>query len=233
MRFASYALALVVSMSAMSSQSGVSVRALKTFHTPTPVPVSTASINNDPFESAISFLKGAAANPTAYPASVDGFTAYLRACGVQDYSAEDLTRPNHPDIARRLGYTNFIPPQNWWNRGAALALLAQGIHRAVDAPVAIRNWWRPEDYNRQPGVDGARASDHISATALDLDYATPQVRAKAEQFLRTLSSRAPWMRMSFGLGPVTTHIGLLSPRGSREWHYAGYTPAARPASSVR
>jgi hypothetical protein len=233
MRFASCALALILSMSAVSPKSGVSTRAPKTPKPATAVPVSNADLSGQPFRSAITFLNGSPANPAAYPATVDGFTAYLRACGVQDYAAQDLTRPNHPDIARRLGYTYFVPPQNWWDRGAALALLAQGIHRTASVPVVIRNWWRPEDYNRQPGVDGARASDHISATALDLDYASPADRAKAESFLRELNARAPWMKMSMGLGPVTTHIGLLSPRGSREWHYAGYTPTQRVASPVR
>ena len=96
--------------------------------------------------------------------------------------------------------------------------------------MTIRNWWRPEDYNRQPGVDGASGSDHITATALDLDYASPSLRAKAEEFLRSLQARTPWLNMSLGLGASTTHVGLLSPRGHRQWFYAGYAaaPSTRP-----
>jgi len=34
------------------------------------------------------------------------------------------------------------------------------------------------------------------------------------------------MRLSLGLGTQTTHVGIDSPRGHREWHYAGWRPAA-------
>jgi hypothetical protein len=223
MRFASVALALTVSVSAVSPKSGVSPAARRAAAGKAAVPVVKAVSASGPFQNAVAQLNGTVVNPAAYPANIDGFNAYLVASGVHDFTGSDFTRPNHPDIARKLGYTNFVPPQQWWDRGAALALLAQGVQRAVGAPINIRNWWRPDDYNRQPGVDGARASDHITANALDLDYASAAQREKAEIFLRSLQAAAPWLNMSLGLGAATTHVGLLSPRGHREWYYTGYT----------
>jgi hypothetical protein len=44
-----------------------------------------------------------------------------------------------------------------------------------------------------------------------------------------VQKRFPWMQLSFGLGAQTTHIGLASPKGHREWHYAGWRPAATSA----
>jgi hypothetical protein len=60
---------------------------------------------------------------------------------------------------------------------------------------------------------------------MDLDYQSVSDRMRAERFLRGLNSRFPWMHLSLGLGAETTHVGLGSPRGHREWHYAGWTPA--------
>jgi hypothetical protein len=71
-------------------------------------------------------------------------------------------------------------------------------------------------------VGGAKGGDHPDATALDLDYPSVAARMRAELFLRNLAKRHPWMELSLGLGPQTTHVGIGSPRGGREWHYAGW-----------
>jgi hypothetical protein len=196
-----------------------------------PVNAGSPAKNANAFTQAISYLRGTPCDAARYSKTIDGFEDYLRACGVQEYAARDLTRPNHPEIAARLGYSYFLPPQAWWERGAALALVAQSIQRHLQEPVAVRNWWRPADYNRQPGVDGAANGDHPDAYAFDLDYQSAKSRAKAEQWLRDLDRRAPWLHLSLGLGPLTTHIGIGSPKGHREWHYAGYVPVHVSAKS--
>ena len=55
---------------------------------------------------------------------------------------------------------------------------------------------------------------------------TPLSKSEAMIDLPSLEKTAPWMQLSLGLGAQTTHIGLDSPRGHREWHYAGWRPAA-------
>lgn len=179
----------------------------------------------DVYARSIQELGGAVQNPMIYPETVAGFADFLAASGVKTVTAADLTRPNHPAIAARLGFQNFLPPRAWWPRGAALALLTQSLSKVTNAAVRVRNWWRPDAYNRDSGVGGAKDGDHPTANAVDLDYSSTGARAKAELFLRALAQRCPWMQLSLGLGPQSTHIGIGSPRGHREWHYAGWVPA--------
>lgn len=162
-------------------------------------------------------------DPGGYPATVTGFERYLEDTGVEAVTADEMTRPNHPGIAAKLGYQEFLPPREWWTRGAALALLAQQIEERVSEPVRLRNWWRPADYNRHPGVGGAKGGDHPTAHAIDLDYSSVESRKRAERWLRDLDSRARWLELSLGLGAKSTHIGIGSPHGRREWHYAGWS----------
>lgn len=181
----------------------------------------------DVYARSIAELGGSPVDVKSFPQTVAGFQSYLMAAGVKSVTAADLTTPNHPAIAARLGFRDFLPNQDWWSRGAALALLAQNIKDKTGAALHIRNWWRPAAYNADPGVGGAKDGDHPTANALDIDYGSATDRSKAELFLRALDKRCPWMQLSFGLGAQTTHIGLASPRGHREWHYAGWRPATR------
>jgi hypothetical protein len=181
---------------------------------------------SDVYARSIQQLGGKLADLSAYPATVAGFAEYLMASGVKAVSADELTRPNHADVAARLGFQAFLPPKAWWPRGAALALLTQSMETATHAAARVRNWWRPAAYNLDPAVGGAKNGDHPTANAFDLDYASALDRMKAESFFRGVQKRFPWMQLSFGLGAQTTHIGLASPKGHREWHYAGWRPGA-------
>ena len=193
---------------------------------PKPAPAATAAPASDVFASAITLFGGKAVNASGFAETISGFQQYLTAVGVHAVSALDLTRPHHPNIAVRLGFRDFLPPRSWWPRGAALALLTERLERAAGGEVTVRNWWRPEAYNRDPGVGGAKNGDHPTANAVDLDYSSASARARAERFLRKLDGQEPWLGLSLGLGPETTHVGIGSARGRREWHYAGWTPAA-------
>ena len=173
----------------------------------------------DVYAHTIEVLGGHVVSPSLYPNTVAGFEKYLTDTGISGVSAADLTRPNHPDIAARLGFQAFLPQQSWWPRGAALALLTQSIESRIGTAIHLRNWWRPPAYNRDPAVGGAENGDHPSATAIDLDYKSASDRSRAEQFLRDLNARYPWMKMSLGIGAATTHVGIGSPRGHREWRY--------------
>ena len=178
----------------------------------------------DLFSRAIALFGGRTVEPSQFPGTVEGFGKYLEAVGVRAVLASELTTPYHPGIAARLGFNAFLPPREWWPRGAALALLTERLNRAAGERVAIRNWWRPAAYNQNPSVGGAKNGDHPTANALDLDYSSGAARATAERALRALDAEAPWLHLSLGLGPRTTHVGIGSLRGHREWHYAGWTP---------
>ncbi len=167
-----------------------------------------------------------------YPATIAGFEAYLKDSGVHKVTAAELTQPNHPEVAVKYGFRDFLPQQDWWPRGAALALVIEAIDHFTSSMVHVRNWWRPRPYNDDRAIGGAKNGDHPTANAVDLDYQSVSDRMRAERFLRGLSDRFPWMRISLGLGAETTHVGIDSPRGRREWHYAGWSPATfRKAAS--
>ncbi len=185
-------------------------------------PVRSAYASFGLFGRAIEQFGGHVVDPAQFPNDLQGFELYLASSGVRAYNAADLTYPNRPEVAAEFGFTWFLPPQAWWPRGVALALLAQEIEDRVGETVKIRNWWRPPAYNRDPRVGGAPRGDHIAAFGMDLDYLSSQGRRRAEQWLRSLAARHGWLQVSLGLGDRTTHIGILSPRGSREWHYASY-----------
>jgi hypothetical protein len=154
-----------------------------------------------------------------YRATTAGLQQYLRDSGVRRFTAERLTRPNHADIARKYGFENFVPTQQWWPRGAALALLAEALEKAIEEPITIRNWWRPDRYNRDPRVRGAARSDHVTAHAIDIDYRSEKAAHRAQQWLEQLARTNAWLRLSLGFGPTTTHVGIDSPLGSRRWRY--------------
>ena len=188
--------------------------------------VPNPSVESDTYTRSIREFGGNRVNPMAYSDTTAGFQSYLTDCGVKTVSARELILPNHPDVAARLGFHEFRPQRSWWPRGAALALLTQLIEAQTNSPVRVRNWWRPTAYNSDPAVGGAKAGDHPTASAVDLDYRTISERMRAELFLRALEKRCPWLQLSLGLGALTTHVGIGSPNGHREWHYEGWRPPA-------
>ncbi|WP_372366053.1 D-Ala-D-Ala carboxypeptidase family metallohydrolase [Candidatus Uabimicrobium sp. HlEnr_7] len=179
-----------------------------------------ATISANSFENVIRKLGGSVVKPTMFPKTVDGFQMYLDAVGVRYFSAKEMTRPNHPDIARQCGFNNLLPSHGDWAKGAALALLADKLRALVNEPVKMRNWWRPSCYNEKVG--GAKGSDHVQAFAVDLDFRSAKSRAKAQGYL-CANYWSSDLQLSIGLGGVTIHLGILSPKGKRNWKYKSYT----------
>lgn len=173
------------------------------------------------FDRAIGHFNRLALDASFFDHDLDGFQNYLTSSGIRYFSAREMTTPNHPAKARAAGYDTFLPERGWWLRGAALAALADVLRELVGEPVRMRNWWRPAAYNK--AVGGKPGSDHVTAHGVDLDYKSQASRRKAEARLREYHDEAPWLEMSLGLGARTTHVGIGSPRGSREWHYDNYT----------
>lgn len=182
--------------------------------------IRTYSKATHPWEAAIQIIGGRVVDPQSFPFTQAGFQSYLDATGVKHFSAKEMTTPNHIGLAHRTGFSIFLPPYKWWPRGAALAKLADMLRDLVNRPVRMRNWWRPEKYNKLVG--GAKSSDHILAEGVDLDYGTREGRRKAEKFLKDFREQNPWLGMSLGLGARTTHVGLLTKRGKRTWTYKSY-----------
>src|SRR5689334_11372900 len=87
-----------------------------------PTAAAGEALNGDVFGRAIALFGGHLPDLSRYAATVAGFSDYLRDAGVRAVSAAELTTPHHPDIAARLGFQSFLPPKEWWPRGAALAL---------------------------------------------------------------------------------------------------------------
>lgn len=174
------------------------------------------------FDRAITLFGRTPVDASHFDATVDGFQNFLTSTGIQHFSAREMVTPNHKDIARRLGYDEFLPEQAWWDRGAALAACADVLREAVGEPVRMRNWWRPRDYNSEVG--GAAGSDHVTAHGVDLDYRSADSRRIAEAQLREWQRDEDWLEMSLGLGGRTTHVGIGSPRGRRDWTYDSYSP---------
>lgn len=177
------------------------------------------SASTNVHERTIRYFGGKVVRVVSYEKSEAGFEQYLRDTGVRQITAEQLTTPNHRGVAEKYGYKVFLPVQDWWARGAALALIAEKIQDLIDEPVHIRNWWRPQPYNLDKKVKGKPRSDHVTAHAIDIDYRTLASCTRATKWLRELAEKERWLELSLGTGPTVTHVGIASPVGAREWRY--------------
>ena len=170
---------------------------------------------------AITRLGGKVVDPMAYPYTLAGFQQYLDASGVnrQFSSAWEMAKPNHPEIAKKYGYTLFLPYRIWWPKGAALALLQNRLRELVGEAIVINNWWRPKGYNEDPGVGGAPNGDHPDGDALDLNFRSAAAKWKACEYMYNLQQSEPTLKVSIGIygsGGVL-HTGLQSAKGKRSW----------------
>jgi hypothetical protein len=176
---------------------------------------------------------GSFINPLDYPKSEDGFQSYIDATGVIDkFSAEEMIRPHRPAHARACGYKNgLLPARCRWASGAVQGLLAGKLRAVINdgdpygpKRITLRNWWRPQCYNKRVG--GAEFSDHRQARGFDLDFSSPRDRATAQRYLCQLYKREKFS-LQVGIGCQTLHIGMGSPKrmakfgpdGSRFWTY--------------
>jgi len=157
----------------------------------------------------------------AFPETKQGFQQFLTATGIRFTKADELTRPNHPDIAARHGYADLTPPKDLWERSAALAAIFDHLRSMVGAPVTIRNSWRPAPYNA--AVGGSPRSDHVGNQAFDIDFRTADEGRIAICEVLRIQRDYPWMEMSLGISDhhKTIHYGVLSEPGRRGWRYRG------------
>jgi hypothetical protein len=149
---------------------------------------------------------------------------YLDRLGVKHFTAYELARPRYPDRIdrdemRRVSMDRelLIPAAERWPRLGALALAAERARVITGEPIFIRHAWRPLVYNQKCG--GAPMSDHLSATALDLDFKRVHSLMEAVDDLFGPMYHTGMFGMSLGLGKTVLHVGLWSPRGQRRWFY--------------
>ena len=71
---------------------------------------SLPALPSDPYLRSIREFGGSVVNPMAYPGSAAGFQHYLKDSGVTAISGNALILPNHPEVAERLGFHDFLPP---------------------------------------------------------------------------------------------------------------------------
>lgn len=145
-----------------------------------------------------------------------GLETYLKTTGIKYFSAREIMTPNNEADALKCGLDNMIPHQCIWPAGAAMLSIFDKIREKIGGPVLFRNWWRPTCYNDL--VAGAKASDHLLAKSMDIDFKSARDRAVAQKFV----CEELWKKgenIQVGIGCNTLHIGLGSPRGKRFWVY--------------
>ncbi len=184
----------------------------------------------------IEFLGGDPVDALAFGPDPDSLQFYLDAVGVQYVSAAEIITPNNMGAALDCGLMILLPPQDQWEKIAALALFTDQLRELLGEPIIVRNWWRPPCYNA--AVGGAPDGDHPDADAVDLDFTSRTSRSIAQAFLceqywaqdivgpREIapgSDLDPRLNMSVGLGAVTIHLGVLSAGGRRSWKYSSYS----------
>jgi hypothetical protein len=162
----------------------------------------------------------ASVDPMSYPATADGFGQYIQALGARHVSSSELLTPHNRAVATALGYQWLLPERSTWANLVPLIDMFEMIRAAVGAPIKVRNWWRPADYNARVG--GAKASDHITGHAFDCDFRSRDHRRIAERLLVDLQKNRRDLAISLGLGDLTIHIGAKSPKGKRTWRYDSY-----------
>lgn len=178
---------------------------------------------------AIRKFGGKIVDASSYPYTLAGFQKFLDASGVnrQWSSAWELAKINRPSVGAKYGYTLFLPPQVWWPKAAALALLQNRVRELVGEPVVINNWWRPKGYNESVG--GAPRGDHPDGDALDLNFRSGASKWKAIDYLYGILESEPSLSVSLGIysSAGSIHIGLQSANGKRTWDHSSSESHAR------
>ena len=160
-------------------------------------------------------------------ADLEAFTRYMDDHGVEFFSAEEVTTPNHPDKALQVGFEVLVPPLHLWPWALLVLKVGDRIRKAVDHPVRLRNLYRPMSYNALVASSDID-SDHPNACAGDFDFANQDHRRVAEDLVRDLSRSLPELELSLGLGARSLHVGVMSPKGKRHWFYDSYDDPRTP-----
>ena len=153
--------------------------------------------------------------PDAWPEDPEGWRGYL--CTVvngklRHFEAGEFITPASGGMS--------LPPRALWPNLALCALAADEYREQAGVPVRVRYGYRDVVLNTQ--VHGAPRSDHLTASAVDLQCLGDRAKAgtaRARDRWTEALWRLPGLGVSIGEGATITHLGLLSPAGRRRWKY--------------
>ena len=192
---------------------------------------------------------GLQAPALCYDSTLEGLWAYLGALTIGEtdeffnepsgrewvsrqlhLTAEELATPYHPEVAKKVyGTPHLIPgsseigegnPDTDFPKIGALIALVLPFRKDDGRSINWVNWYRPSKYNADPKVAGAKNSDHLRATAVDLGFKDADHRNAFVDYLEPLWKRGD-LRMSLGFYRTRIHVGLLDegtkPGQQRAW----------------
>jgi hypothetical protein len=142
---------------------------------------------------------------------------YVRMAKIRYFTVAELTDAHVAGFPDKL-----VPPPCAWLAAVVLLIVADRLREAAGGPVKLRNWWRPEAYNK--AVEGAARSDHKWACALDLDFEGFWARRRAQREVLMPLWRDGRYKLSIGVGYKTLHVGCFAPETlrlgvQRQWRY--------------
>jgi hypothetical protein len=178
---------------------------------------------------------------TTAPSTLEprSFMNFLEQNGIENFLADyEPLRPHQPD--KLPPGTKLLPQgRGCWPLGLLLLTIAEKLRAGLAVPIYNRNWYRPDgksylwdgskvgDYNRAAGGKG---TDHVYASAVDLDIIAPKKRMpalikKAKAILKPiLLAHVDLLPTSVGWGSYFLHLGIFSPHtlkigANRRWRY--------------
>lgn len=132
--------------------------------------------------------------------------------GIREQFCRQITSPNTDSIGTfRQVYGNkpfvLMPSQDRWETGLHLLTIAESLAE-YGKICEIRNWYRPEPYNR--AVSGAKGSQHLSAGAIDIEFCSVAEKnnaLKAALAMRQKYGSPPGVGV-YGEGSLVIHIDM-------------------------
>lgn len=121
----------------------------------------------------------------------------LDKAGVKHFSAKELFFRGESDATLHL---NTDPPKELWKNMVATAVVANEARIRLGKPLRVLSGYRSPAYNRRIG--GARASQHMRFTALDLGTDKPALLYKILLDMR----RDGKFKGGLGMYPTFVHV---------------------------
>jgi hypothetical protein len=167
-----------------------------------------------------------------YPDTLAGYQDWLAVHGVRRFTAAELCRPAYPELVLaadlpagwRRQASLLVPPVEWQPRQLVLCLVLDWLRSGLSQPIRLKHAWRPSRYNA--AVKGAKASDHLTAHAVDAVFADQRAMLRALELAAWLYRQRFELQLAIGVGAQTLHIGAM--RAHRAWHYS-----TAPVGAVR
>lgn len=142
-------------------------------------------------------------------------STFINTClarGIREQFCRQITSPN-TNSARTFGSVYgsqpfvLMPPQDRWETGLHLLTIAESLSEHAQI-CQIRNWYRPEPYNR--AVSGARGSQHLSAGAIDIEFCSVADKNRALRAALAMRQRfqTPPGVGVYGEGSLVIHIDM-------------------------